>query len=68
MGNGIVYILDDKNEIVHQFKVDWDVAVNTYHGKRDHRGRFYIAPEGKEVPFKRKKKLLRDIIPSSQQA
>lgn len=66
MGNGIVYILDDKNEIVHQFTVDWNIAVNMYHGKRDHRGRFYIAPEGKPVPFKRKKKKLRDIRPVPQ--
>lgn len=62
--DGVVYILNKNNEIVHQFDCDWDIAIQYYYGKRDHRGRFYVSPKGKDVPFKRKKKELKDIKPS----
>lgn len=66
MTSGMVYILNDKNEIVYEFPCDYNVAIMSYYGKRDHRGRFYVGIKGKPVPFKRKKKPLFDIKPSSQ--
>ena len=62
MGKGIVYVLNEKNEIVHQFKCDYDYAIKTYFGKSDNRGKFYIGVEGKEVPFKKKQIELKNII------
>ncbi len=54
----IVYIIDDNNEIVHEFKSDWDFAIRNYFGKKDFRGRFYVGVEGKPVPYKKKPKRL----------
>ncbi|WP_428323687.1 hypothetical protein [Nitrosopumilus sp.] len=69
MGIGIVYILNQQNEIVEKFEVDWEVAINNYWGKRDHRGRFHIAPKGIEVPYKMKQKDLKDFKrPTRQEA
>jgi len=61
MSTGIVYTLNDDNQILEQFECDWDRAIKNYFNKRTSKGRYYVAPKGKDIPFKRKPKKLYDI-------
>lgn len=57
-----VLVLDADNFIVSQFKCEWNLAINRYFGQRETRGRYVCIPDGKEIPFKRKTKPLKEII------
>lgn len=47
--------------------MDFSYAVARYMNKRDQRGRrYYVAVEGKEVPYKRKPKKLIDLHKSGR--
>lgn len=60
--SGVVYTLDENDFIISEQKMDFSYAVARYMNKRDQRGRrYYVAVEGKEVPYKRKPKKLVDI-------
>lgn len=61
MATGRVYILNKENQIIHDFPADWETCIANYFGKRDHRGRYYVAPEGIDVPFSRVPKRLVDV-------
>ena len=61
MSDGVVYTIDENDQIVSEKHMDFDAAVNTFYGKRDHKGRrYYISVEGKDIPFKYKRKILSD--------
>lgn len=64
---GIVYIIDDNNLVINEFKMDWDTAINRYYGKRDRKGRYYIGVPGKPIPFKKKSNPTYDIKRQSKQ-
>ena len=65
--NALVLVLNNENEIIEQFDADFNTAMFAYHGQRDSRGnRYYVVLKGKNIPFKRKKKELKDIINNSK--
>lgn len=49
------------DEIVDQFDCDWNYAIGEYHGKRNPRGRYYIARKGSKVPYPKKTKPLKNV-------
>lgn len=67
MGEGIVYTINDNNEITDSFDCDFDTAIKTYWGKKTSKGRYYVGVKGVEVPYKRKGKNLKDIRPINHQ-
>lgn len=62
MAIGIVYELDKNNEITRSFEMDYNQAIGSYWGQRlPNGGKYYVGVKGKEIPFKRKQKALKDI-------
>jgi len=61
MGKATVYTIDDNNEIVAQFTMDYNDAIGLYWRRRDEKGRYHIVPEGIACPYKKKKKHLLNI-------
>ena len=62
MGTGVVYILNNDNEIVNSFEMDYNQAINQYWGKRNKSGRYFVGVKGVKVPYKKKGKNLKDVI------
>ena len=62
MGIAIVYTINKENEVIDEFKMDFNDAIAAYWGKRLPDGsRYYIGGEDSGCPFKRKKKKLLDV-------
>lgn len=66
MATATVYTLDEKNIVVDQFNCEWNEAVGRYHGKRNNRGRYFIALKDKPIPYNFKRKPLKNIYPNDQ--
>lgn len=64
MATAEVYTIDiDTEEIVDKFECDYNLAIGLYHGKRNTKGRYYIAKKGTKIPFPERKRKLKDIKP-----
>lgn len=68
MATATVYTLDENNMVIDQFDCEWNEAVGRYHGKRNNRGQYYIGLKDKPIPYKFKRKILKNIYPSNDQS
>jgi hypothetical protein len=66
MATATVYTINDDDIVVDQFDCDYNYAVGAYFGKPNHKGRYYVARKGIKIPYPHKKKLLKNLYPSSQ--
>lgn len=60
--NATVYTINDKNEIEDSFKMEYNMAISSYWGKRTKNGRYHILPDGVACQYKKKKKILKNVI------
>lgn len=68
MATAVVYTINEKDEIVSEFEMDFGRAIQTYLNKRDDKGnRYHISVKGKDVPFKRKPKNFKNITGHSRE-
>ncbi len=67
MATATIYTIDENNEVIDQFDIDYNQGIAEYWGKKCQRGKYYCARKGISIPYKFKKKLLKNIKPSSPQ-
>lgn len=65
MPTAIVYTLDEKNEVIEEFKAEYEFAMRTYWGRYSPKGKYYVAREGIKIPYKKKIKPLKRLPESS---
>ena len=68
MATATVYTIDENGEVVEQFDCDYNLAIATYWSQKCKKGTYHCARKGVKIPYKFKKKLLKNIKPSSHQA
>jgi len=69
MATATVYTISDTTgETVDQFDCDWNFAIGEYHGKKNIKGRYYIARKGAKIPYPRQQKQLKNIKPVEDQS
>ena len=67
MAVAVVYTIE--NEIaIEKFKCEYEFAIQTYYGKRNKKGTYYIAREGIKIPFPEKQRELKNIKHQSQES
>jgi hypothetical protein len=54
-------------EVIEQFDCDYNFAIGEYHGKRNLKGKYYIAKKGVKIPYPFKEKILLDVRHQSDQ-
>lgn len=61
MSNVIVYTIDKENMVVDQMECDREWAMENYWNKRTTKGRYLIANITDDIPYKFRRKPLKDI-------
>lgn len=65
--DGIVYVLDENDEIISEMQMDFDTAIRKYYGQHSDKGRYFIGVKGRPVQFKKKSAPTFDIKRQSKQ-
>ena len=53
----VVCVLNEQNEVTYMMKMPWDTAISEYHGRKG----YFITTEGGDIPYKVKRKKLKNI-------
>lgn len=67
MATVTVYTIDKDNLVIDQFDLDYNEGIALYWGKKTQKGNYYCARKGIKIPYQFKKKLLKNVKPSSNQ-
>jgi len=65
MATATVYTIKD-NIIVDQFDCDYNYAIGEFFGKANIKGTYFIARKGVKIPYQKKNRILRNVLPSKQ--
>ncbi len=66
MATVTIYTIEN-NEVIDQFDMDYNEGIATYWGKKNQKGNYYCAKKGIPIPYKFKKKLLKNVKPTQTQ-
>lgn len=67
MATATVYTINEKDEIIEQFDTDYNFAIGQYHNKKNSKGRYYIARKGVKIPYQKKNRILKNVLPQKKQ-